>query len=122
MPKEIKETKKKKEIKKEKLTQAEFEKRVIELAKSGITSEKIGETLKKEGAHPKEYKKKISEILKKENLYINPDIKNVEEKLEKIKEHYGKNKQDKRSMREKDRIYSQLRKLRKYFKIEIKKK
>jgi len=31
-----------------------------------------------------------------------------------------KNKQDKRAMREKDRIFAQLRKLKKYFKIETK--
>jgi len=106
-----------KEVKKsKKITQSEFEKKVLELAKKGFTSEKIGEKLRQQNIHPKEYDKKISKILGKE--YINPDLKNVTEKLEKIKKHYTKNKQDKRAKREKDRIFAQLRKLKKYFKIE----
>jgi ribosomal protein S15P/S13E len=100
---------------KQKLSQEEFEKKVLALAKKGLTSEKIGETLRKENIHPKEYNKKISKILGEK--YVNPDLKNIEEKLEKIKKHYEKNKQDKRAMREKDRIFAQLRKLKKYFKI-----
>jgi len=118
MPKKI--VKEKEEIKKEKLiekskktTQAEFEKKVLEIAEKGFTSEKIGEELKKQGIHSKDYSIKISKILKEK--YINPDLKNVEAKLEKVKKHYEKNKQDKRAMREKDRIFAQLRKLKKYF-------
>ena len=103
-----------------KLTQIEFETKVIELAKKGLTSEKIGETLRLEGIHPKEHNKKISKILKDSKIYTNPDIKNIEEKLEGIKKHYETNKQDKRAMREKDRVYAQLRKLKKYSKIPLK--
>jgi ribosomal protein S15P/S13E len=106
--------------KKKKPTQAEYEKKVLELASKGLTSEKIGETLRKEGIHPKEYKKKISKILKEKGKYTNPDLKNVEEKLERIQKHVGKNKQDKRAIREKDRVFSQVRKLKKYFKVAIK--
>jgi len=102
---------------KTKISSEEFEKKVIALAKKGLTAEKIGQELKKEKIYSKEHNKKISKILKEGNLYENPDLKNVEEKLEKIKKHYEKNKQDKRSMREKDRIFAQLRKLKKYFKI-----
>ena len=102
-----------------KITQKEYEKKVLELANKGLTSEKIGENLRKKGIHPKDYNKKISQILKQNKNYINPDLKNVEEKLEKIKKHYSKNKQDKRAKREKDRVFSQLRKLKKYFGIEI---
>lgn len=116
-PKEKKESKKSK-----KLTQAEFEKKVIALADSGLTSEKIGEKLRKENIHPKEYKKKISQVLREKERYVNPDLKNVEEKLERVKTHLEKNKQDKRAKREKDRVFSQVRKLKKYFGIEIKKK
>ena len=108
---EIKEDKKTKKI-----SQIEFEKKVLELAKKSLTSEKIGEELRQQGIHPKEYNNKISKILKEQ--YINPDLKNIEEKLERIKKHWGKNKQDKRAMREKDRIFAQLRKLKKYFKIQ----
>ncbi|MBU1252600.1 MAG: hypothetical protein KJ905_00345 [Nanoarchaeota archaeon] len=100
-----------------KLSQEEFEKRILELAEKGLTSEKIGETLRGENIHPAEHKKKISQILKENNQYINPDLKNVGEKLEKIKQHYEKNKQDKKSMREKDRIFAKLRILKKYHKI-----
>jgi len=109
MPKKIEKIKEEKS----KISQAEFEKKVIELAKKGLTSEKIGEELRQQRIHPKEYNKKISKILGNKN--INPDLKNVEEKLEKVKKHYEKNKQDKRAMREKDRIFAQLRKLKKYF-------
>ena len=121
MPKEsekIKEEKKEKQEKsKVKLSQAEYEKKVLELASKGLTSEKIGEELRKQNIHSKDYDKKISKILG--DKYINPDLKNVEAKLERIKEHYSKNKKDKRAMREKDRIFSQLRKLKKYFKINV---
>lgn len=106
---------KNKEKTEKKLTQTEYEKKVKELAGKRLTAEKIGENLRKQNIHPKEYNKKISKIL--EDKYINPDLKNVEDKLEKIKKHYEKNKQDKRSMREKDRIFAQLRKLKKYFKL-----
>ena len=101
-----------------KITDKEYEKKILELADKGITSEKIGEALRKQGIHPKEYAKRISKILKENNKYVNPDLKNVEIKLEKVKKHYEKNKQDKRAKREKDRIFSQLRKLKKYFGIE----
>jgi ribosomal protein S15P/S13E len=102
------------EKKKSKLNQEAYEKKILELADKGLTSEKIGEELKKQGIHSKEYEKKISKILG--DKYINPDLKNVEDKLERIKTHFEKNKQDKRAMREKDRIFAQLRKLKKYFK------
>ena len=99
----------------EKISQEEFEKKVLELAEKGLTSEKIGETLRKQGIHSKEYDKKISKILGKN--YKGPDLINVNQKLEKIKKHYAKNPQDKRAMREKDRIFSQMRKMKKYLKI-----
>ncbi len=95
-----------------KLSEKEFEKKVIELSEKGLTAEKIGEELKKEEIHSKEYTKKISQILGKK--YINPDVKNVEEKLAKIGKHYERNKQDKRAMRDRDRIFAKLRNLKKY--------
>ncbi|MBL7059220.1 hypothetical protein ISS08_02095 [Candidatus Pacearchaeota archaeon] len=121
MPKKI--TKEKIEKPKlKKITADEFEKKVLELAGKGLTSEKIGQKLKLEGIHPKDQKKKISKILKEKEKYENPDLKNVEIKLERLNAHYAKNKQDKRAMREKDRVFSQLRKLKQYFKIPIEKK
>lgn len=105
---------------KKKITQVEFEKKVIELADKGLTSEKIGEELRKQNIHPKEYSKKISEILKEKDKYVNADLKNIEEKLERLNKQVEKNHQDKRAMREKDRVFSQLRKLKEHFKVAIK--
>ena len=105
---------KKNKEKSKKLTQEEFEKKVLELAEKGLTSEKIGEELRKQNIHPKEHKKKISQILG--DKYIIPDIKNIETKLEKVKKHSEKNKKDKRAMREKVRIAAQLRRAKNYFK------
>ena len=110
---------KNKKVKKEKsnLSQEEFEEKVMELAKKGLTAERIGEELRRQNIHPKEFSKKISKILKEKNIYVNPDIKNIEKKLEKIKKHQEKNKQDKRAMREKERVFAHLKKLKEYFKI-----
>jgi len=100
-----------------KLSQEEFEKKVLSLADKGLTSEKIGETLRREGIHPEEHEKKISKILKEKGKYTIPEIKNVEIKLEKLGKHYEKNKQDKRAMRERDRIFAKLRRLKAYHKL-----
>jgi len=108
--------KKEKKLEKIKITQTEFERKVKELAEQGVTSEKIGEKLKKDGIYSAEFGKKISEIMG--DKYSPPDLLNIHNKLEKIKKHIEKNKQDKRAIREKDRIYSQLRNLKKYFKLE----
>ncbi|GAG95687.1 unnamed protein product, partial [marine sediment metagenome] len=64
----------------EKSSKKEYEEKVLELANKGLTSEKIGEELRQQGIHPKEYGKKISKILG--DKYINPDIKNIETKLD----------------------------------------
>jgi ribosomal protein S15P/S13E len=111
MPKKLD---KKQEEAPKKLTLEEYEKKVIELANKGLTSEKIGEELKRNGIHSKEYEKKISKILKEK--YISPDLKNCEEKLAKIEEHMQKNKQDKKAKRERSRVFSQIRKIKKYLK------
>ena len=118
MPKKVKEKKTEKIEVSKKISQSEFEKKVVELAEKEFTSEKIGEELRKQKIHPKEYNKKISQILKEKKLYVNADLKNIEKKLERVSQHYKKNKQDKRAMREKDRVFSQHRKLKQYFKVE----
>ncbi len=122
MPKKAETEKQEKPEKKEqkKLSQAEFEKKVVELAKQGLTSEKIGEKLRQEGVHPKEFSKKISKILKEKEIYESPDLKNISTKLERIKKHLETNKQDKRAKREKDRIFSQVRRTKKYLGIPVK--
>ena len=100
---------------KAKPSESEFEKRVIELAEKGLTSEKIGEALRRERIHPRDYKK-ISKILKVKGKYIIPDLKNIETKLGKISVHTQKNKQDKRAIRDKERIAAKLRRAKAYFK------
>ncbi len=112
-----KEKKEKEKTPSKKLSEAEFEKIVVDFADKGSTSEKIGELLRKQGIHPKEHGKKISKILKEKNKYENPDVKNVAEKLSGILKHMEKNHQDKRAMRDKDRIFAHLRKLKMHFKI-----
>lgn len=106
------------EIVAKKLTPSEFEKKVLELSKKGLTSEKIGEALKNEKIYSKDYNKKISKILKENDSYSNPDLQNVQNKLERIGAHFEKHKQDKRALREKSRVFSQLRKLKKYHKVQ----
>jgi ribosomal protein S15P/S13E len=95
-----------------KVSKEEFEKRILELAEKGLTSEKIGETLRREGVHPKEFEKKISKILG--NKYINPDEKNIQEKLGKLEKHLEKNKKDKRAMRDRVRVSAKLKRLKEY--------
>lgn len=94
------------------ISEEDFEKKVKELAKQGLTAEKIGEKLRKEGIHSKEFNKKISQVLG--NEYTNPDEKNIQEKLTKLEAHFSKNKKDKRAMRDRARISAKLRRLRKY--------
>jgi len=119
MPKKSESKKKEKpekteEEKPKKLSQEEFEEKVLELGKKGLTSEKIGESLRRKNIHPKDYSKKISQILNEKKLYSNPDVQNIEKRLKRIEAHYSKNKQDKRAKREKERVFSQLRKQKKY--------
>ena len=73
-----------------------------------------------EGIHTKDHNKKVSKVLKENNSYINADLKNVEMKLEKVSKHYEKNKQDKRSMRDRDRLAAKVRKTKQYLKIPLK--
>ena|SRR3990172_11382910 len=116
MPKAIK-AKSKEKVASKKVSQEEFEKMTLDFAKKGLTSEKIGESLRKQGIHPKEHGKKISEILKAKGVYVIPEIVNVTNKLEKIKKHFDKNKQDKRAMRDRERTFSKLRKIKSYHQV-----
>ena len=112
MPKKKTEKTEERIQKNKRISQEEFEKRVIELGDKGLTAEKIGETLRKEGIHSTEFGKKISQILG--GKYISPDEKNISQKLEKLEKHFAKNKKDKRAMRDKGRVAAKLRRLRKY--------
>lgn len=112
MPKKVEEKNMESTQKIGRVSKEEFEKRVLELAEKGLTSEKIGETLRREGIHPKEFGKKISKILG--SKYINPDEKNIQENLEKIKKHFARNRGDKRAMRDKEKTSAKLRRLKQY--------
>jgi len=114
---EEKAKKTKKKVENVKLSEADFTKKVMELSEKGLTSEKIGETLRREGIHPKEHNKKIKKILEEKNAYVNADLKNIENKLEKLRTHFKTNKQDKRAKREVDRISAHVRKAKAYFKV-----
>ena len=119
MPKKLAKTEEKTPERKpesKKVSAEEYERRVIELAKSGLTSEKIGEQLRKEGIHPKEHGKKISKILKEKDLYVNADLKNIGLKLSRLENHYKNNKQDKKALKDQERVQGKSRKLKKYFK------
>ena len=105
-----------KKSKTEKISEKEFAAKVIELAEKGMTSEKIGEALRQQGIHPKEYGK-ISRILKEKGIYQIPEIKNIQEKLNRVTLHKEKHIQDKRAMRERERIVSLLRRQKEYHKI-----
>ncbi len=98
-----------------KVSPEEYEKKVIELADKGLSAEKIGEELRKNNIHPKEYGKKISRVLKEKHKNI--ELENTEIKLKKIEEHLKKNPQDKRAKRERSRIFSKVRKIKKYLKL-----
>ena len=100
----------------ERISLEDFKARVMEMAEKGMTSEKIGETLRRQGIHPQEYGK-ISRILKEKGLYQPPEIKNIREKLDRVTAHKEKNIQDKRAMRERERIFSLLRKQKQYHKL-----
>jgi ribosomal protein S15P/S13E len=112
MPEKIEEKNEEIMKKTKKFSKENFEKRVLELAEKGLTAEKIGEVLRREGIHSKEFNKKISKILG--GKYINPDEENISQKLEKLEKHLAKNKKDKRAMRDKERVSAKLRRLRKY--------
>jgi ribosomal protein S15P/S13E len=112
MPKKSEEKNAENSQKTRKISKEEFEKKVLELADRGLTSEKIGEALRKEGIHPIEFGKRISKILG--SKYVNPDEKNISEKLERIEKHFAKNKKDRRAMRDRERTSAKLRRLRKY--------
>ncbi len=114
MPKKTEEKNTEDSKKAKRISKEDFEKKVLELAEKGLTSEKIGETLRREGIHSKEFEKKISKILG--SKYSNPDEKNIQEKLEKLEKHFAKNKKDRRAMRDRERISAKLRRLRNYLK------
>ena len=82
-----------------KFTKEEVEAIIIKLHKKGLTSEKIGLTLRDQYGIPsvKLYNIKIKEVLGKD--FKEPTNINLEKKLQLIIDHFKKNKQDKKSER-----------------------
>jgi ribosomal protein S15P/S13E len=89
---------------------------VVDLGKKGNSPAKIGLILKeKYGVGKiKVLGKKIAKILKENNIEYDDDLSFVNKKLNKIEEHYKKNKQDKRAKREVVRFVGLRKKLEKY--------
>lgn len=84
-----------------KYTKDEVEAIILKLADKGLTTEKIGLVLRDQYGIPKVkiYDIKISKILKEKQKYQEPTNINLKTKLQKIIDHYKKNKQDKNSER-----------------------
>jgi len=72
----------------------EIEKLIVDLAKKGMTSEKIGLKLKEKGIYVKNYGLKIGKILEKYNFPNDADIRNLEKKIERMKKHFQRHPHD----------------------------
>ena len=97
-----------------KYTKDEVEAIILKLSDKGLTTEKIGLTLRDQYGIPKVkiYDLKISKVLKEK--FTEPTKINLQKKLEKIKEHYKKNKQDKKSERSLMITKAKLKKIKDY--------
>ena len=93
-----------------KLTAKEYETKVLELAKRGLTSEKIGQELKKEKIYSKD-NKKIGRILKENKLFKSPDMENLKTRVEKLEKHAKMHIQDQTYRRALNIKAAKLRKL-----------
>jgi ribosomal protein S15P/S13E len=84
-----------------KTSDKEIEGLVVDLAKQGLTSEKIGLELRDKHGIPKAKLtgKKITQILKENDLYQDATSVNLEKKKQLIIKHLEKNKQDEKSKR-----------------------
>lgn len=89
---------------------------VVKLAKQGLTTEKIGLTLRDNYGIPttKLHGKKISKILRENKLYKDATLSNLENKQQAIKQHLEKNKKDKKARRALTIINARIAKLKKY--------
>lgn len=74
---------------------------ILKLANKNMTAEKIGLTLRDQYGIPKTklYGFKIKEVLKEKDKYDDPNTKNLKTNVDKILEHYKKNKGDKKAER-----------------------
>ncbi len=97
-----------------KISENEIENLVVDLAKKGLTAEKIGLVLRDQHGWQKDKTKvKISKILEKNDLYVQPDISNLEQKISSLRDHMETHKQDKKAKRELVKLEARIKKLRK---------
>lgn len=84
-----------------KYSEKEVSEIIVNLANKRYSSEKIGLILRDSYGIPKTkiYGFKISKVLKENNIYESPDKKNLKEKVDKLEDHFKKNKQDKKAKR-----------------------
>ena len=82
-----------------KLTESEVKALILKLTEQGLTAEKIGLVLRDQYGIPKTklYGFKIKSVMA--DKFKEPTLINIEDKLEKIINHYKKNKQDKKAER-----------------------
>ena len=101
----------------------ELENIVIELAKQGIAAEKIGLILRDQYGIPtvRVYGKKIYEIIKEKlNIKKQDDFQNINKKIEVIKAHLAKNRQDRKVKKNLMSCEARSIKLEKYYKKRMK--
>jgi ribosomal protein S15P/S13E len=84
-----------------KLTGEEVKAIILKLADKGMTAEKIGLELRDRYGVPKVqlYGFRIKDILDEAGKFREPTLANLNAKLEKVIEHYSRNKQDKKAER-----------------------
>jgi len=89
---------------------------ILKLANKGMTTEKIGLTLRDQYGIPKTklYGFKIKEVLKEKDKYDDPNVKNLKTNLDRIQLHYKKNKGDKKAERSLMIIKAELKKREEY--------
>jgi len=106
-----------------KYTEKEIVAIVLKLVEKGLTAEKIGLTLRDQYGIPKTkiYNLKISKILKEKDKFEEPTSINLENKLQKIIDHFKKNKQDKNAERSLIITKAKLKKIKDYQKKKGKK-
>lgn len=95
----------------EKLSREKYEEIVVDLAKKGLTNEKIGLIIKKEHKIvPRSYEK-IGKVLKKHNLESKSDTINLKRKIDMLTKHSLVHKQDQTFRRSLSKKSAKLRKM-----------
>jgi ribosomal protein S15P/S13E len=105
-------------VAKQKISQlnlSEVEGKIVELAKKGEPPEKIGLILRDIYGTPKikGFGKKVSQVLNDKGVNVDSEKNNLEKKIERLKEHFDKNKHDYYVQRAITRYSARLRKIKK---------